>query len=71
MVAQDRLTDDKVGMNRRCGSGTVTGLLTGERKPSLAEIRNALAHGDPLGTMPMAGCSSWFDLIEYAYRNSG
>jgi hypothetical protein len=65
----DGLTDDKVPMNSRCGGGTVMGLLTGERKPSLAQIRNDLAHGYPFDGFPRSGLLELVrDLIEYAYR---
>jgi len=64
----DDLTDDKLPMIQRCG-GTVVGMLTGDRKPSLAEIRNDLAHGYPFGNLPYAGLLELVrDLIDYAYR---
>lgn len=56
MVAHDGLTDGKVPMNERCGrASVVVGRLTGDLKPSLAEIRNSLAHGDPFDSGPMGG----------------
>jgi hypothetical protein len=61
-------------MLQRCGGGTVVGCLTGECKPTLADRRNGLAHGDP-GGMSGAGsyCAGLFelvrDLIDYAYRD--
>jgi hypothetical protein len=71
MVAHDGLTDDRVAMNRRCGGGTVVGLLTGEREPSLADIRNNEAHGYPFDGFPRSGLLELVrDLIEYAYRDS-
>jgi hypothetical protein len=70
MPEHDDLTDDKVGMNRRCGAGTVVGLLTGDRSPSLADIRNDGAHGYPFDGFPYSGLIELVrDLIEYAYRN--
>jgi len=71
MVAHDGLTDDKVPMNKRCGPGSVVvGRLTGDLKPSLAEIRNSLAHGDPFDGLPWAGLLELArDLIDYAYRD--
>lgn len=67
----DGLTDEKVPMNVRCGQGTVIGLLTGERKPSLAQIRNDLAHGYPFDGLPWSGLLELVrDLIEYAYREN-
>jgi hypothetical protein len=41
-------------VNRRCG-GTVVELLTSKRKPSLAQIRNDLAHGYPFDGSPWGG----------------
>ncbi len=71
MAAHDGLTDDKIAMNQRCGGGTVVGLLTGEQKPSLADIRNDGAHGDPFDGFPWSGLLELVrDLIEYAYRSS-
>ena len=70
MPEHDGLTDDKVAMNRRCGGGTVIGLLTGARSPSLAEIRNDGAHGYPFDGFPQSGLIELVrDLIEYAYRD--
>ena len=71
MVECDDLTDDKVPMNVRCG-GSVVDLLTGGRKPSLAGIRNDLAHGFPFDGFPWSGLLELVrDLIEYAYREQG
>jgi hypothetical protein len=50
--------------------GTIIGLLTGSRDPDLAEMRNALAHGDPFDGFPHSGLLELIrDLIEYAYRD--
>jgi hypothetical protein len=69
MVERDWLTDDKVGVVRRSG-GTVKALLTGERDPSLANLRNIRAHGDPFGSGFESGLLELIrDLIVYAYRN--
>jgi hypothetical protein len=69
MPEHDGLTDDKVPMIRRCG-GTVVDLLNGKRVPSLADIRNSLAHGYPFDGFPWAGLLELVrDLIEYAYRD--
>lgn len=66
----DGLTDKLVGINIRCQGGTVIGLLDGTRDPDLADIRNDLAHGYPLGDAPVAGLFELArDLIEYAYRD--
>lgn len=74
VVERDGLTDAKVPMLQRCGGGTVVGFLTGECKPTLAERRNGLAHGDPFGTSGAGSyCPGLFelmrDLIDYAYRD--
>jgi hypothetical protein len=56
MVKCDGLTDDLVPMNRRCGPpATVVRRLTGDVKPSLADIRNNQAHGYPFDGLPQAG----------------
>lgn len=70
MVHHDDLTDARIAMNQRCGGGSVVPLLTGDRKPSLAEIRNAAAHGDPFDGFLWAGMLELIrDLIEHAYRD--
>jgi hypothetical protein len=56
-------------MLRRSG-GSAIGLLTGQTKPSLASIRNDLAHGYPFDGFPYAGLLELVrDLIDYAYRD--
>ncbi|MGM5022144.1 hypothetical protein [Tardiphaga sp. 367_B4_N1_1] len=63
------LTDDKLPMIQRYG-GSVVPLLTGERKPSLAEIGNSFAHGDSFDGWPWSGMLELVrNLIEYAYRD--
>jgi hypothetical protein len=74
MVKEDGLTDEQIPLNQRCGGGKVIGFLTGEHKPSLAERRNGMAHGDPYGSSgvgsPCAGLLELVrDLIDYAYRD--
>jgi hypothetical protein len=50
--------------------GSVVGLLTGDRDPTLAQIRNNLAHGYPFDGLPLAGLLELIrDLIEYAFRD--
>ena len=69
MPEHDGLTDAKVPMIQRCG-GSVVGLLSGERKPSFADIRNDSAHGYPFDGFPWAGLLELVrDLIDYAYRS--
>lgn len=68
-MPQDGLTDDKIPMVRR-SHGTAIGFVTGESKPSLAERRNLLAHGDPFDALPCGGLLELVrDLIVYAYRD--
>jgi len=68
-LIRDGLTDDKIPLVRRCG-GSVIPLLNGDRKPSLVEIRNGQAHGDPFDGFPWAGLLELVrDLIEYPYRD--
>jgi len=68
MVEQDGLTDAQIPMIAKC-SGTAIGQLIGETKPTLAERRNKLAHGDPFDGMATSGLLELArDLIDYAYR---
>jgi hypothetical protein len=68
LVERDGLTDADIPMIVRCG-GTAVGRISGATKPSLREIRNGLAHGDPFDGLPHAGLVELVrDLIEFAYR---
>ncbi|MDF0490591.1 hypothetical protein PX554_20880 [Sphingomonas sp. H39-1-10] len=68
MVDGDGLTDTEIPMIVRCG-GTAVGQLIGTTKPTLADRRNALAHGDPFDGLPTSGLIELVrDLIEFAYR---
>lgn len=68
MVEVDGLADADIPMIARCG-GTAIGQLTGETRPSLAERRNALAHGDPFEGLAAGGLLELIrDLINFAYR---
>ena len=68
MVDSDGLTDAQIPMVVRCG-GTAVGQLTGDTHPTLAERRNALAHGDPFDGLPVGGLLELVrDLINFAYR---
>ena len=68
-LLSDGLTDNKIPMVQRCG-GSVIGMLSGDRKPTLAEIRNSQAHGDPFDGAPFSGLLELVrDLIQYAYRD--
>lgn len=69
MVDVDGLTDAQIPMVVRCG-GTALGQLTGDTCPTLAERRNALAHGDPFDGLPTGGLLELVrDLINFAYRH--
>jgi hypothetical protein len=68
-MIQDGLTDDRIPMVRRSG-GSAIGFVNGDVKPSLAEIRNKQAHGDPFDGLPYGGLLELVrDLIAYAYRD--
>ncbi len=68
-VESDVLTDDRIPMVVRCG-GTAVGQLIGSTHLTLAERRNALAHGDPFDGLPTGGLLELVrDLINYAYRH--
>lgn len=68
MVEVDGLTDFDIPMVTRC-KGTAIGQLTGTTRPTLAERRNSLAHGDPFDGLPTGGLLELVrDLINYAYR---
>lgn len=69
MVESDGLTDAQIPMVTRCG-GTAVDQLTGETRPTLAERRNTLAHGDPFEGLPTGGLLELVrDLINFAYRD--
>ncbi|MGH9437982.1 MAG: hypothetical protein ACRD22_08810 [Terriglobia bacterium] len=68
-MIQDGLTDDKIPMVKRSG-GSAVGFVRGDTKPSLADIRNKQAHGDPFDGFPIGGLLELVrDLIAYAYRD--
>jgi hypothetical protein len=68
-MIQDGLTDDKIPMVRRSG-GSAIGFVNGDVKPSLADIRNKQAHGDPFDGFPVGGLLELVrDLIAYGYRD--
>jgi hypothetical protein len=68
-MLSDGLSDAKIPMVQRTG-GSVTGFLSGATRPSLAEIRNKQAHGDPFDGFPCGGLLELVrDLIAFAYRN--
>lgn len=71
MVTKDGLTDDELPVVQKYG-GSVVELIKrgGTTKPSLADIRNELAHGAPFDAMPKSGLLEIVrDLIHYAYRS--
>lgn len=68
LVDVKKLSDQLIPMIARCG-GTAVGQLTGKTEPSLSDIRNGLAHGDPFEGFPVAGLLELTrDLIHFAYR---
>jgi hypothetical protein len=69
VVEGDGLTEAKFPMSGRYG-GTIVPVLTGTQRPSLADIRNSSAHGDPFDGYPWSGLLELVrDLIKYAYRD--
>lgn len=69
LIERDGLSDDQIPMVARCG-GSAIGRLTDEVHPSLREIRNSLAHGDPFDGLPVSGLIELArDIIEFAYRD--
>jgi len=69
LVDIEKLTDADIPMVVRCG-GTAIGQLVGDVSPTLAQRRNALAHGDPFEGLPTAGLLELVrDLINFAYRD--
>jgi len=69
MVLVDGLTDADIPMVVRC-NGTAIGQLIGDVRPTLAERRNSIAHGDPFEGLPTGGLLELArDLINYAYRD--
>lgn len=69
LVEVDGLTDAQIPMVSRCG-GSAIGQLVGTDRPTLAERRNAMAHGDPFDGLPVAGLLELVrDLITFAYRH--
>ncbi|WP_158898749.1 hypothetical protein [Burkholderia sp. L27(2015)] len=70
MVIGDGLTDAQMPMVARYG-GSVVGQLTGATKPTLAQRRNAMAHGDPFDNSVVGGLLELVhDLIVFAYRRT-
>lgn len=69
LVETERLRDADLPSIARCG-GTALGYLTGELRPSLAERRNAMAHGDPFDGAPVTGLLHLVrDLVHVSYRD--
>src|SRR3546814_14941233 len=70
MVEVDGLSDAPIPMVARCG-GTAVGQLTGGTRPTLAERRNRLAHGNPFDGLTFG---SLLDLcrvlITFSYRGT-
>ena len=71
MVTGDGLTDDLLPFTQKYGGTAVAKLcLNRHIRPTIAEIRNQLAHGHPFDNMPAGGLLELVrDLIDYAYRD--
>ena len=54
MVEADGLGDNQIPMIVRSG-GTAVGQITGETRPSLSDLRNTMAPGDPFEGAPIGG----------------
>jgi len=68
LVEHDGLIDAQLPISVRCNC-SVVGQLTGESEPTLAQLRNKMAHGDPFDGLPYAGLLELVrDLINFAYR---
>jgi hypothetical protein len=69
LVSADGLTDEQIPIVARCG-GSAIGQLIGTTRPTLAQRRNAMAHGDPFDGPPVGGLIELVrDLITFAYRH--
>ncbi|SAL09846.1 hypothetical protein AWB64_00207 [Caballeronia sordidicola] len=69
LLEVDDLTDAQIPMVARCG-GNAIGQLIGTHRPTLAQRRNAMAHGDPFDGFPVGGLLELVrDLITFAFRN--
>jgi hypothetical protein len=81
LVDGDGLTDAQLPFTQRYGGSIIPVLHRGRAtrnelnradasRPTLAEVRNSLAHGDPFDGLPWSGLLELVrDLIEYAYRS--
>lgn len=50
--------------------GRAAGQVSGDASPTLAKLRNTMAHGDPFEGTPIGGILELVrDLINYAYRS--
>jgi len=69
MVEVDCLTDQQIPMIARYG-GTAVERVRGSTKPSLADLRNSMAHGDLFDALPVGGLLELVrDLVVFAYRH--
>lgn len=81
LVAGDGLTDTQLPFTQCYGGSVIPALRHrratqgdsnsgGASRPTLADVRNSLAHGDPFDGLPWSGLLELVrDLIEYAYRS--
>ncbi|CAN5380356.1 hypothetical protein BH10PSE4_BH10PSE4_45990 [soil metagenome] len=70
IVTGDGLTDAKLPFVAKYGGGVIGRLVQrNATRPTLPDIRNRLAHGEPLEPGPTSGLPELVrDLIDYAYR---
>lgn len=69
MVDVDGLTDGEIPMIVQYG-GTAVDRVRGSAKPSLSDLRNGMAHGDPFDALPVGGLLELVrDLVMFAYRH--
>ena len=73
IVTGDGLTDEQLPFVQKYGGSVVRRLKRRDSiSPTLPEMRNRLAHGDPIEAGPGCGLPELIrDLIDYAYRNQG
>jgi hypothetical protein len=68
-MIEDGLIDDRIPIVKS-SEGSAIGFVNSNVKPSLAEIRNKQAYGDPFDGFPVGGLLELVhDLITYAYRD--
>jgi len=69
LVDADGLTDAQIPVIARCG-GSAIGKLIGTVRPTLAQRRNAMAHGDPFDGLPVGGLLELVRAVPLLYAAS-